>query len=81
MVELDLAGAIDATAERNRLSKDRAAAAKEVGSTAAKLADADFLAKAPEPVVAKIRARLEAARVDLDRLDAQLAALPGGSSQ
>ncbi|MCI0686503.1 MAG: valine--tRNA ligase [Sporichthyaceae bacterium] len=79
VVELDLAGAIDATAERNRLGKDRAAAAKEVESTAGKLANADFLAKAPEPVVAKIRARLEAAKADLDRLDAQLAALPGGS--
>ena len=57
VVELDTSGTIDVAAERRRLEKDLAAAQKELASTAAKLANADFLAKAPEQVVAKIRDR------------------------
>jgi valyl-tRNA synthetase len=78
-LELDLAGAIDVTAERNRLTRDLAVAAREADTAAAKLANPDFLAKAPAPVVARIRERLDAARSDLDRLDRQLSALPAGS--
>jgi valyl-tRNA synthetase len=76
MVDVDLAGVLDVTAERNRLTRDLAAAAKETDAAAAKLANPDFLAKAPPLVVAKIRERLDAARSDLDRLDRQLSALP-----
>jgi valyl-tRNA synthetase len=74
-VALDTRGSIDVAAERARLEKDRAAAQKELAGAEAKLGNAEFLAKAPEPVVAKIRGRLEAAQADLDRIDAALAAL------
>jgi valyl-tRNA synthetase len=75
-VELDLSGAIDVGAERKRLEKDLAAAEKERAQVTAKLGNSAFLAKAPEPVVAKIRGRLAAAEADIARVQAQLAALP-----
>jgi valyl-tRNA synthetase len=77
VVELDLSGAIDVGAERARLEKDLAAARKEIDAADAKLANADFLAKAPEPVVAKIRTRKETAEADVARITAQLEALGG----
>jgi valyl-tRNA synthetase len=80
LVELDLSGAIDVEAERKRLQRDLAAAEKEQAQAAAKLGNPDFLGKAPEPVVAKIRARLEAAEADIERINAQLAALLAGSA-
>ncbi len=75
VVELDLAGAIDVAAERARLTKDLDAAHHEVAVAQAKLDNAEFLAKAPEPVVAKIRARSTAAQADIARITAQLSAL------
>ncbi|MDB1086712.1 valine--tRNA ligase [Streptomyces sp. ACA25] len=75
-VALDLSGAIDFEAERKRLRKDLAAAEKELAQTTAKLGNEGFLAKAPGQVVEKIRARQEAARSDIERLTAQLDALP-----
>jgi valyl-tRNA synthetase len=77
-VALDLSGAIDVDAERKRLAKDLAAAEKEKAQATAKLGNEAFLAKAPEPVVAKIRTRLEAAEADIARITAQLASLPQG---
>ena len=62
VVELDTSGTIDVAAERRRLEKDLAAAQKELASTAAKLDNADFLAKAPEAVVGKIRDRRRVAQ-------------------
>ncbi len=76
VVELDLAGAIDVAAERKRLDKERTAAQRELNQARAKLADEQFLAKAPERVVVGIRARLAEAEADLSRLDEQAAALP-----
>ena len=75
VVELDTSGTIDLAAERRRLEKDLAAAQKELASTAAKLDNADFLAKAPEAVVAKIRGRQRVAQEETDRITARLAAL------
>ncbi len=75
VVELDTSGTIDVAAERRRLEKDLAAARKELDSTAAKLANEDFLAKAPEQVVAKIRDRQRLAQEETDRIAARLAAL------
>ncbi len=75
VVELDTSGAIDVAAERRRLEKDLAAAQKELASTAAKLGNADFLAKAPEQVVAKIRDRQRVAQEETDRINVRLAAL------
>lgn len=75
VVELDTSGTIDVAAERRRLEKDLAAAEKELVSTAAKLANADFLAKAPEAVVGKIRDRQRLAQEESDRITTRLAAL------
>jgi valyl-tRNA synthetase len=75
VVELDTSGTIDVAAERRRLEKDLAAAHKELASTAAKLGNADFLAKAPEHVVAKIRDRQRVAQEETDRINARLAGL------
>jgi len=77
-VEIDTAGAIDVAAERRRLEKDLAAARKEAQQAAAKLGNEQFLAKAPENVIAKVRARAAQAEADIARLEAQLAALPAG---
>ena len=74
-VALDTRGAIDVAAERARLEKDRAAAQKEKAGTEAKLGNTDFLAKAPESVVGKIRDRLAAAEAELARIDEALRAL------
>jgi valyl-tRNA synthetase len=75
VVELDTSGTIDVAAERRRLEKDLAAAQKELASTTAKLANADFLDKAPAAVVDKIRNRQRLAREETDRITARLAGL------
>jgi valyl-tRNA synthetase len=75
VVEIDTSGTIDVAAERRRLEKDLAAAQKELTSTTAKLGNADFLAKAPEAVVEKIRARQQLAQEETDRITTRLAAL------
>ncbi|WP_031514577.1 valine--tRNA ligase [Streptomyces sp. NRRL F-5123] len=77
-VELDLSGTIDVAAERKRLTKDLAAAEKEKSDAERKLGNEGFLAKAPEKVVTGIRARLATAESDIERITAQLAALPQG---
>jgi valyl-tRNA synthetase len=75
-VEVDLSGAIDVAAERSRLARDLAAAEKEAAAASAKLGNPDFLAKAPEPVVAKVRGRLADAQAEIARVGRQLDALP-----
>ncbi|MFI7608028.1 valine--tRNA ligase [Micromonospora sp. NPDC049366] len=75
-VALDTRGSIDVAAERARLTKDRAAAEKEVAQARAKLDNPAFVGKAPEAVVGKIRDRLAVAEADLVRIDAALEALP-----
>ncbi|WP_405086416.1 valine--tRNA ligase [Microbispora sp. NBC_01389] len=77
LVEIDTAGAIDVAAERKRLEKDLAAARKEQAQVTGKLGNEQFMAKAPEDVVAKVRRRAEQAAEDISRLEAQLAALQG----
>ena len=74
-VELDTSGTVDVAAERRRLEKDLAAAQKELASTAAKLGNEAFLAKAPGDVVDKIRERQQLAHEETDRITARLAAL------
>ena len=74
-VELDTSGTVDVAAERRRLEKDLAAAQKELASTAAKLGNQAFLAKAPGDVVDKIRERQQLAHEETDRITARLAAL------
>jgi valyl-tRNA synthetase len=75
-VELDLSGAIDVDAERRRLEKDLAAARKEFDQVGKKLGNEQFLAKAPEKVVATMRNRRAAAETDIARLEARIANLP-----
>ncbi len=77
-VQLDTSGVLDVAAEIARATKDLATAEKEVGDCGRKLGNADFLAKAPEPVVGKIRARLEKAQADVARLTQRLASLREG---
>jgi valyl-tRNA synthetase len=74
-VALDTRGAIDVAAERARLTKDRAAAEKEITQANAKLGNEAFLAKAPAEVVAKLRDRLATAQADIVRIDEALARL------
>ena len=71
-VELDTSGMLDVPAEIARTTKDLAAAEKEVADCGRKLGNADFLAKAPEAVVGKIRARADKAAQDVDRLTERL---------
>ncbi|AXK34169.1 valine--tRNA ligase [Streptomyces armeniacus] len=75
-VALDLSGAIDFEAERKRLTKDLGLAEKELKQTTAKLGNEGFLAKAPDEVVAKIRARRDQATADIARIRDQLSRLP-----
>ncbi len=75
-VALDLSGTIDVPAERKRLTKDLEAAQKEKAQATGKLGNEAFLAKAPDNVVDKIRGRLTKAEADIERISAQLAALP-----
>ncbi|MDO4908795.1 MAG: valine--tRNA ligase [Corynebacterium sp.] len=74
-VELDTSGTVDKDAERKRLEKDLAAAQKELEGTAKKLGNESFLAKAPEAVVEKIRARKQIAEEEVARISARLAEL------
>ncbi|RNL84583.1 valine--tRNA ligase [Halostreptopolyspora alba] len=75
-VELDLSEAIDFAAERNRLEKDLAEAEKHRASAEAKLANSSFTSKAPESVVANVRAKLTETEAEITRINNQLAALP-----
>nr|WP_187361450.1 valine--tRNA ligase [Phytoactinopolyspora mesophila] len=71
-VELDLSGAVDVEAEHRRLSKDLAAERKALEQALRKLGNEQFLAKAPEAEVDKVRARRTTAEAEIARLEAQL---------
>lgn len=58
-VYLPLAGLIDVEKETQRLSKELAAMEKDLQRAGGKLNNAEFLAKAPEDVIAKERAKYE----------------------
>lgn len=74
-VTLDTHGAVDVEAERKRLEKDLAKANKELEQTVKKLGNENFLAKAPEDVVNKIRARQDIAREEVERITSRLEGL------
>lgn len=76
VVELDSSDTVDIAAERKRIEKDLKNAEKELETTGKKLANPNFLEKAPEAVVAKIRARREVAETEVKRLTERLAGLP-----
>jgi valyl-tRNA synthetase len=60
-VLLPIEGLVDLDALRGRLAKDLAKAEEEIKGLAGRLANANFLAKAPPEVVAECRANLAAA--------------------
>ena len=70
-----MAGLIDVAAERQRLAKNRERAHGDLRRCEGKLANDNFLANAPEAVIAKERARAEALQQALAQLDEQLARL------
>ncbi len=57
-IVMPLGGLVDPKAETARLEKDIAKCDKEIGGIEKKLGNADFLARAPEEVVAEQKARL-----------------------
>ncbi|HYG25902.1 MAG TPA: valine--tRNA ligase, partial [Caulobacteraceae bacterium] len=72
---LAIAQFIDLAAEKARLVKDIAAAASDIDRTARKLANADFVSRAPEEVVEENRERLADAQAAKAKLEAALARL------
>ena len=74
-VTLDTHGAVDVEAERKRLEKDLAKADKELEQTGKKLGNENFLSKAPEEVVNKIKQRQQIAREEVERITSRLEGL------
>ena len=72
-IVLPLAGLIDFAAERARLDKELAKAAKEAEAVSRKLDNPEFVARAKPEVVEENRDRLDSARQDVARLQAALA--------
>jgi valyl-tRNA synthetase len=74
-VFLDIGAALDVDRERERLDRDVAATEAEMDRLRARLSDEQFIARAPEAVVAKQRAALEQLAQKLGRLGAKREAL------
>jgi valyl-tRNA synthetase len=71
-VVLPLEGLIDLAAEQKRLTGARDKAAAEARKVAQKLANADFVRRAPEDVVEENRERLAGYQAEVARLEAAL---------
>jgi valyl-tRNA synthetase len=71
-VLIPMSGLIDKDAELARLDKEIQRLIKEVPRLEGKLSDEGFLAKAPEAVVAKERARLDDLKNNLSELESQI---------
>ena len=69
---MPLEGVIDIGLERTRLAKDRDKLAAEAKKMGQKLANADFVSRAPEEVVSENRERLAAMQSEITRLEAAL---------
>jgi len=70
-IHIPLAGMVDESAERERLSKELAEAESHIARLA-KLLSSDFANKAPAPVVAKEREKLAGFKETAEKLKAQL---------
>jgi valyl-tRNA synthetase len=75
---MQLGGLIDVAAERSRIAKDLGKAEKEITTLEKKLGNADFLARAPEDVVAEQKSRLAEEQSRRQRLIDALATLSAG---
>ena len=71
-VFVSLEGIIDFSVEAGRLEKERGKVEKELSGVSKKLNNEDFLAKAPDDVVAKVRERHEALSEKYEKLTANL---------
>ena len=76
---MPLGGLIDPATERTRIAKDIGKVDKEIAAIEKKLTNADFLARAPEDVVAEQNARLVEETTRRDRLRDALATLGGAA--
>ncbi len=74
---LPLEGIVDLAAEVTRLKKEKAKAEGEIKKVDAKLANADFVARAPEEIIEENRERREAESARLVKIDEALARLGG----
>ncbi len=72
VVYIHLEGVIDFARERERIKKEMEAAEKNVSGLASKLANKEFLARAPKEIVAQEKTRLSEARGNLQALKNQL---------
>lgn len=75
VVRIDTSGSVDVEAEKRRAAKDLAVAEKELAQTSGKLGNEQFLSKAPDAVVDKIKARQKLAVEEIERLTAKLESL------
>jgi len=78
-IVMPLGGLIDVAAEKTRIAKDIGKADKEITTLERKLGNADFLAKAPDDVVAEQRSRLTEEQSRRQRLVDALATLSAGA--
>jgi valyl-tRNA synthetase len=75
LAALPLGGVVDLAAERARLAREAARERKEIAAIEGKLANADFVARAPEEVVEENRERRDAAAARIAKMEAALARL------
>jgi valyl-tRNA synthetase len=75
-VHVDVSRFIDTKAEHKRLEKDRENLGKQIGSIESKLANKNFVEKAPRDVVNQQRAKLDELRGQLASIESALAKLP-----
>jgi valyl-tRNA synthetase len=79
-IVMPLGGLIDVAAEKTRIAKDIAKADKEITTLERKLGNADFLARAPEDVVAEQRLRLADEQARRQRLNDALETLTASAA-
>ncbi|MAJ64230.1 MAG: valine--tRNA ligase [Micavibrio sp. TMED2] len=74
-IAMPLADVIDLSAERDRLNKELTKVRGEIDKIARKLGNEQFMAKAPEAVVAEQRSRLDDAQANAEKIEQALARL------